>query len=59
MAHILKIAVVAEGVETSEQLRFLKDQKCDQIQGFLFSRPVPPSKITEFFKENRKLICIS
>lgn len=40
LAHNLKLKVVAEGVETCEQLQFLMDQGCDQYQGFLFSRPV-------------------
>lgn len=41
MAHSLKLLVVAEGVETAPQLEFLRAQGCDQIQGFLFSKPVP------------------
>ncbi len=41
MAHSLKLAVVAEGVETDQQLAFLRQHGCDLVQGFLFSRPVP------------------
>ena len=40
MAHNLNLKVVAEGVETFEQFDFLKKRKCDQIQGFLFSKPL-------------------
>ncbi len=40
MAHSLKIKVVAEGVENQAQLDFLRDQGCDQLQGFIFSRPL-------------------
>jgi diguanylate cyclase (GGDEF)-like protein len=41
MAHSLKIEVVAESVETQEQLEFLRSHGCDKIQGFIFSRAVP------------------
>jgi diguanylate cyclase (GGDEF)-like protein/PAS domain S-box-containing protein len=41
MAHALKLRVVAEGVETEEQLAFLRRQHCETIQGFLYSRPLP------------------
>jgi EAL domain-containing protein (putative c-di-GMP-specific phosphodiesterase class I) len=44
MARRLKLTVVAEGVETAEQLSFLKDNVCDLAQGFLFSRPLPPEE---------------
>ena len=40
MAHQLKLKVVAEGVETEAELEFLKENKCDEVQGFLFSRPL-------------------
>ena len=41
MARSLRLRVVAEGIETAEQLSFLQDHECDQGQGFYFSRPVP------------------
>jgi diguanylate cyclase (GGDEF)-like protein/PAS domain S-box-containing protein len=41
LAHSLKLKVVAEGVETEEQSRLLRLLKCDEMQGFLFSKPVP------------------
>jgi diguanylate cyclase (GGDEF)-like protein len=47
MAHTLKLRVVAEGVETEEQLAFLYEQGCDEIQGFLFSRPLPAEEISK------------
>jgi EAL domain-containing protein (putative c-di-GMP-specific phosphodiesterase class I) len=41
LAHSLKLNVVAEGVETQEQSRLLRLLDCDEMQGFLFSRPIP------------------
>jgi EAL domain-containing protein (putative c-di-GMP-specific phosphodiesterase class I) len=52
MAHRLGVRVIAEGVETKAQLNFLKDYKCDEIQGFYFSEPVPAEKFTEMLKNN-------
>jgi diguanylate cyclase len=44
LAHALDLRVVAEGVETDEQLKLLRLLKCDEIQGYLVSRPVPPDE---------------
>jgi EAL domain-containing protein (putative c-di-GMP-specific phosphodiesterase class I) len=45
MAHILKLKVVAEGVETKGQKAFLESQDCDEMQGFLFSKPLPADEL--------------
>ncbi len=45
LAHNLKMKVTAEGVETQEQLNYLRQQGCDEIQGYLFSKPLPGEEI--------------
>jgi diguanylate cyclase (GGDEF)-like protein/PAS domain S-box-containing protein len=45
LAHSLRLEVIAEGVETEEQAAALEGLSCDQLQGYLFSRPVPPTDI--------------
>ncbi len=47
LAHNLGIQVVAEGVETEEQLSFLKNHRCDFAQGYLISRPIPVSGLEQ------------
>jgi len=47
MAHKMGIRTVAEGVETEEQLAFLRVSECDEAQGYLFSRPVPAERFRE------------
>jgi len=45
MAHSLNLKVVAEGVETRAQADFLRAQRCDQLQGYLISRPLPANAL--------------
>ena len=56
LAKKMNLDVVAEGVETSEQLKFLKEQSCDIAQGYLFSRPVPESNVREILKKKKIFI---
>jgi EAL domain-containing protein (putative c-di-GMP-specific phosphodiesterase class I) len=45
LAQALRLKVVAEGVETEQQAQLLRLLRCDQVQGYLFSPPVPAEKI--------------
>ena len=49
IADFLHVPVIAEGVETEDQLMLLKERGCDIIQGYYFSKPVPPDEFTKFF----------
>lgn len=55
MAHSLKLKVVAEAVETVEQLEFLRSLKCDRMQGYLFSKPLPAEEVTSLLVSGKHL----
>ncbi len=55
LAHALNMRVVAEGVETFEQMGFLKARDCDEIQGYVVARPMPPDKISALFGQTFQL----
>jgi EAL domain-containing protein (putative c-di-GMP-specific phosphodiesterase class I) len=50
LAHSLGMKVVAEGVETGEQARFLRSHGCEQMQGYLFSGPLPPDELEDMIR---------
>ncbi len=50
----LNLRIVAEGVENDEQIAFLRKSKCDELQGFRFSRPIPPDQIGGFLERQNK-----
>jgi diguanylate cyclase (GGDEF)-like protein/PAS domain S-box-containing protein len=53
MAHSLGLDVIAEGVETNDQLRYLSEQKCDEVQGNLISSPLDADRILQFLLDRR------
>lgn len=55
LAHDLKLAVIAEGVETEAQLSLLRGRGCDEMQGFYFSRAVPAAEFEQMLRERRRL----
>ena len=55
----LGVTVVAEGVETPEQQAFLKTRACHEMQGYFFSRPVPPEDFAELLRTNSQKMRIS
>ena len=55
LAHSMELSVVAEGVETEAQREFLVECGCDEMQGFLFSKPLPAAELAALFKEQTAL----
>ncbi|OFW34287.1 MAG: hypothetical protein A2074_05585, partial [Candidatus Aquicultor primus] len=55
VAHTMKLKALAEGVETLEQLELLRSLKCDSMQGFVFSRPVPAEEASKILGEERQI----
>ncbi|MHB1398983.1 MAG: putative bifunctional diguanylate cyclase/phosphodiesterase [Trichloromonadaceae bacterium] len=55
LAHSLRYKVVAEGVETQQQLDYLRSRQCDEMQGYLFGKPIPATEMTSLLKWGRSL----
>ena len=53
IAHSLNLKVIAEGVETQQQLSFLSEKGSDGIQGFFLSSPIPAEPLTHYFKKGK------
>jgi len=59
LSHSLKLEVCAEGVETPAQAAFLRNQACDQLQGYLFSKPVSASQFYTLLQDTRRFLDIA
>ena len=55
LAHNLRMSAVAEGVETAEHARILRANGCEAMQGYYFSRPVPPDEMADMLRSGRLL----
>ena len=58
LAHSLQMSVVAEGVETEGQLEFLRQQHCDEIQGFYYARPMAWEDLVQFLNRRNQSACL-
>jgi diguanylate cyclase (GGDEF)-like protein len=56
MGHTLNMEVIAEGVETEKQLIFLESVACNKVQGYLFSRPLPPDELDKLLSTTRQTL---
>ena len=59
LAHSMQLKVIAEGVDSQEQLKFLRLLRCDEMQGFLFSKGLPAEEFAQLLREDRRLASIS
>lgn len=58
LAHSLQMSVVAEGVETEAQLEFLRQQHCDEVQGYYYARPMPWDELVQFLNSRDRSACL-
>jgi len=58
LSHSLQMSVVAEGVESKGQLEFLRQQHCDEVQGYYYARPMPWFELVQFLNSRSQAACL-
>ncbi|MBD3642188.1 MAG: EAL domain-containing protein [Marinobacter sp.] len=58
LSHSLQMSVVAEGVESEGQLEFLRQQHCDEVQGYYYARPMPWNELVQFLNSRSQAACL-
>ncbi|HLQ24408.1 MAG TPA: EAL domain-containing protein, partial [Acidiferrobacterales bacterium] len=56
MGKSLNLNVIAEGVETSDQVSFLRNHQCDEMQGYYFSKPIPENEFADLLRNGKGLL---
>ncbi|MES0327589.1 MAG: EAL domain-containing protein, partial [Gammaproteobacteria bacterium] len=56
LGHCMGFQVLAEGVETEDQLNYLKEHGCDEVQGYFYSRPIPADELEKLCKNRDSMI---
>jgi diguanylate cyclase (GGDEF)-like protein/PAS domain S-box-containing protein len=59
MAHNMRLGIVAEGVETEMQARFLLEERCEEAQGFLYAKPLSPAEFEAYLRERRLAVNVA
>ncbi|UCZ52063.1 EAL domain-containing protein [Bacillus shivajii] len=59
LAHNMNLRVIAEGVETADMVKFLNEKHCDEMQGFLYSKPLPADEVTNFILKTTPVMIFS
>ncbi|MCZ0757151.1 EAL domain-containing protein, partial [Anoxybacillus sp. J5B_2022] len=54
LGHNIGVKVLAEGVETEQEVAYLKEKQCDEVQGYYYAKPLPYHDLVKFLEEHKK-----